>query len=415
LNHSPEIKNHKMGKAVVVIFGDGGIVRNREKEVPGNLVFFWISHNSRGRRKEPFEMSSLRQDSLTGRWVIVAPRRHGRPNEFRAGPSRKPERISRPENCPFCPGQEHKTPPEVLATERPVSASADSPGWRVRVVPNLYPAVRTSPDETGLGPTSNLFPNGPAQGGHEVVVCCPGHDEDLGDLAVDHLAEIFTAVRRRVAVLGQENLSSRYVLVFGNKGPESGATLSHPHLQIISTPVVPALVVDKVEHFVEHHRAGGSCLLCESLAEEKAAGTRIIAENETWVALAPWASRFAGEMRLIPRAHGPGLPDASEKELTGLAELMGLCLRRLNHFAPGADYNLVIHSAPLAADGRSGYGNERLDQICTDCADMKDVFHWHVEILPRLSRLAGFEAGTGFAINSLPPEEAAANLRQEGF
>jgi UDPglucose--hexose-1-phosphate uridylyltransferase len=354
-------------------------------------------------------MSSLRQDSLTGRWVIIAAQRQGRPNEFRHQLLKMPDQLPSSDRCPFCPGRENQTPPELVATGRTQDMVSNSPGWRVRVVPNKYPAVKAEPGTPDTPDSSLLRPQGPAQGGHEVVVCCPGHQDSLGTLPNDHLTEVLSVVRQRMQTLEQENPSARYVLAFGNHGPEAGATLAHAHLQIITTPVVPALVVDKTENFIRYKATKNSCLLCDCLAEEEAARTRLIAANNNWVAATPWASRFPCEMRLMPRRHSSSMVHCSDAELADLADLMSLCLKGLDNHAPDAGYNLVIHNAPLAADSRGGYGNDRLDSL----SPSPDHFHWHLEILPRLTRQAGFEAGTGFAINSLPPEEAAGLLRPE--
>lgn len=355
-------------------------------------------------------MSSLRQDSLTGRWVIVAAQRQGRPNEFRDRFRSLPPQPAVSSSCPFCEGRESQTPAEVFAAGRASQLGPDTSGWRVRVVPNKYPAVHAETTTQEILPSSLLHEQGPALGGHEVVICSPLHGDNLGTLPEDHLTEILSVVRYRIQKLGQTHPTARYVLAFGNQGPEAGATLAHTHLQIITTPVVPALVVDKIENFARHKAATSQCLLCQSAVEEEADGDRLIAANSNWVALTPWSSRFPCEMRLIPRRHCSSMLECTDVELAHLAELMSLCLKGLESYRPGANYNIVIHNAPLAADQGRGYGNERLDGMT---GNTSDLFHWHVEILPRLSRQAGFEAGTGFAINSMPPEEAAVILRPE--
>ena len=362
-------------------------------------------------------MSSLRQDPLTGRWVVIAAKRQGRPNDFKRADGDTGHRSqdgTTGRTCDFCPGQESQTPDEVLATGRPQDQEANSPGWQVRVFPNKYPAMKANPEPFTESENPLLQPRLNASGGHEVLVCSPEHKEGLADLPVDHLAEIISVVRQRTTDLSVEHSQSRYVLAFGNQGPEAGATLAHSHLQIITLPVVPALVVDKMDHFIQHDAAVGSCLMCDTLASEELTGLRIISSNSHWVALAPWASRFAYEMTLIPRRHEASFQEASDTEIHQLADLLKVCLTRLNDCASSADYNLVFHNAPLASKAGSGYGNERLDAMLETTPHGLGLFHWHVEILPRLSRLAGFEAGTGFAINSLPPEDAAERLRPEG-
>jgi len=219
-------------------------------------------------RKEPNFMSSLRQDCLTGRWVIIAAQRQGRPNEFVDGFLKKLQQPPDSTGCPFCCGRENLTPPEVMATGRGPRMEADSPDWRVRVVPNKFPAVHCETNQSSLPDASLLRPEGPAEGGHEVVVCCPGHQESLGTLEIDHVEEVLWVVRQRIQALGKKHPSARYVLAFGNQGPDAGATLAHAHLQIITTPVVPALVVDKTESFIRHKAETDHCLLCDCLADE---------------------------------------------------------------------------------------------------------------------------------------------------
>ncbi len=352
-------------------------------------------------------MPSLRQDPLTGRWVIIAGQRHGRPNDFRERLRPVTGNSLSSDDCPFCPGHENQTPSEVLVAGRDAALETNSPGWQVRVVPNKYPAVHEKADQ----PESTLLhPQGSATGAHEVVICCPQHLENLGTLPVDHLTEILMVVRQRISALSLNQPSARYVLAFGNQGPDAGATLAHAHLQIITTPVVPAAVVDKIKNILRHNRDSGNCLLCDIATSEEKTGSRLIISDDHWVTVAPWASRFPCEMRLIPRRHCSTMIESEDEELGALARQISFCLKALEKHRPGTGYNLIIHNAALgAAEGR-GYGNERLD--CME-GYRPEIFHWHVEILPRLSRQAGFEAGTGFAINSLPPEEAAAILRPE--
>ncbi len=318
-------------------------------------------------------MSSLRQDPLTGRWVIIAAKRRGRPNDFRRHRDDEPQNRSpmadnssfepvrrsmvQHADCPFCPGQEHQTPSEVVATGRSAGEAANSPGWRVRVFANKFPAMQataTPLDETG---DPLLRPQGSASGGHEVLVCGPAHQESLVNLPVDHLAEVFFTVRQRILVLGQQHTAARYVLVFGNHGPEAGATLAHPHLQIITTPVVPTLVVDKVANFIRHGEVAGSCLLCDTLESEESEAVRVVASNPGWVAVTPWASRFAFEMKLIPRRHAASLLEATDSEIHHLAQVLRGCLKCLIDCCPNTDYNLIFHNAPVASSEGSGYGN----------------------------------------------------------
>ena len=346
-------------------------------------------------------MSHLRQDSLTGRWVIMASGRRDRPNEFPL----QHEGGSSPATCPFCPGQEDRTTREILALGRGEGAAENTPGWRLRVFPNLYPALSaegageppvqaTGGPVSGPGPESmaeELFVQSPGVGAHEVIAYSPDHQAGLATLSQDDLADLLQVLQDRYAALA-EDPRYRYILQFVNHGPEAGATLAHPHLQILATTVVPAMVLQKQERMERHRSRTGRCLVCDLLAAEEKSEARLIDGNEYWMALAPWASRFPWEMLLAPRRHQGSILEAGPEQLRALAGLLGDVLRRLDTIHENAPLNLIIHGAPL-------------DESAPDC------FHWHLEVCPRLARLAGFETGTGFAINSILPEEAARRLR----
>lgn len=343
-------------------------------------------------------MSHLRQDPLTGRWVIMATARQDRPNDFGlAAPPR-----TDPADCPFCPGHEDRTTAEVLATGRGPGQGRSC--WRVRVFGNMYPALEPDPGPVGVqAAPDHLFPTAAATGRHEVVAYTPDHQGSLGGLAEDHLAEVLRVVRDRAAVLAAEQPQIRHVLPFCNHGPQAGATLAHPHLQILAAPLIPALVSRKAAALTAHKNVTGRCLLCDILAAEEKDGRRIVARNDRWTLLAPWASSFPYEMRAVPRAHSSRLEGASDGELAALAPLLKSALATLEQIHQNLSYNLIIHSGAVRGDGTPA----------GEAAAGPD-FHWHLEVLPRLARLAGFEAGSGFAINSITPETAAACLRGEG-
>ncbi len=352
----------------------------------------------------------LRQDPLTGRWVIIAAGRSGRPNQFpllqRGAAAEGP--------CPFCPGHESETTAEVLARGRPPGAAANGPGWRLRVFPNLYPAV-TAGDRaaTALPPPAappvpaELFVACEARGRHEVVVYSPDHAASLATLEPESLREVLAVVRDRVEDFRAEP-GVRFVAPFCNHGPEAGATLTHPHLQIIGTPRAPLLTVEKLARQRRWADEHGGCLVCALLGAEREAGQRLIAADDHWVALAPWASRFPWEVLLAPVRHAPCALAGDERALDSLAGLLSTVLRALRRQHGDLSHNVVFHLAPQPA-GADGHADADLDRLRPVPAAL---WHAHVEILPRLSRLAGFEAGTGYAINATPPEEAAARLRQ---
>lgn len=348
----------------------------------------------------------LRQDPLTGRWIIIATGRHGRPNEFPL----LQRRGAAEGHCRFCPGHEADTPPELLALGRPPGAPPDSPGWRLRVFPNLFPAVTAAPDRSAPrldgAATDGLFTGCAGHGRHEVVVCTPEHTASLATLDAVGLAMLLDVVRQRADSIRAEP-DVRFVAPFCNHGPEAGATLTHPHLQIIGTPRLPLLTVEKAGRLDAWRRSRGSCLLCDLAAAERRDGSRLVAADAHWTAVTPWASRFPWEVLLVPTRHGPSPLDGEPAATASLAAMLGGVLRGLQRVHGDLSHNVVFHLAPEpGADG--SFADPTLDALGRRAVDQ---WHGHVEVLPRLSRLAGFEAGTGYAINSVEPEAAASRLR----
>ena len=342
-------------------------------------------------------MSMLRQDPLTGRWVIIAAGRSARPNEFPAQTRDKTPRT----DCPFCPGNENETTDEVWALGRPIGQPANGPGWRMRAFPNMYPALvptdPVAPFGRDEGSPDHLFPQAAGLGRHEVVVYSTDHQASPAALEPEQLAELLTVLRDRARDFSQHP-DVRYVSAFCNHGPEAGATLGHPHMQIIGAPKVPLLAVTKTERFAKYKEDHSQCLMCDMEAAEREAGTRLIATNEHWTGYAPWASRFPWEMLFVPRRHGASLARATGEELNALAEVLAPALKSLFAFHGDPSLNIVIHSATIDSTGQD---------------EDPGSYHWHLEVLPRLSRPAGFEVGTGYTINSAVPEDVARWLRGE--
>lgn len=342
-------------------------------------------------------MSMLRQDPLTGRWIILAVGRSERPNEFpTVVRETDPQTV-----CPFCPGHEDQTTPEVLATGRPDGAAANSTDWRMRVFPNMYPALLPQNPKREFGVQDDmpaaLFGHAKSLGHHEVVVYSADHMASPALLSAEHLAELLIILRDRSREFARHP-DVRYVSAFCNHGPEAGATLAHPHMQIIAAPEIPLLAAVKARRCTDYHETHGQCLLCDLQEAERKAKDRLIHVSDQWTAFAPWASRFPWEMLFVPRHHQASMNQASDEELAALAELMAPALKGLFRFHGDPSLNLVIHSATVDTAGVAQGG---------------DSFHWHLEVLPRLSRPAGFEVGTGYTINSVVPEVAAEWLRRE--
>ncbi len=329
-------------------------------------------------------MPNLRKDPVTGRWVIISTDRQKRPNDFRLEKSASSGR----ERCPFCPGHEAMTPPEILSYRQNGSAP-NTPGWDLRVVPNKYPALQVEGtiDREGEG----IFDRMNGIGAHEVIIETPDHDRSLALMSEPEIERVLWAFRERMLDLKQDH-RLRYILVFKNQGAAAGATLEHPHSQLIALPIVPDFVREELEGAREHYRVKERCVYCDIIHQEVRDSRRVIQENADIVALAPFAPRFAFETWLLPKRHGARYETAARHEYESLARLLKAVLQRLDRALESPPYNLIIHTSPFSED-------------------VADLYHWHIEIMPKLTRVAGFEWGTGFYINPTPPEEAAKVLR----
>ncbi len=328
-------------------------------------------------------MPELRRDPVTGRWVIVSTDRLRRPHDFHF----ESAAVRGREHCPFCPGHEAMTPPEVLAYRH--GSAPNTPGWDVRVVPNKYPALQVEGtlDRQGEG----MFDRLSGIGAHEVIIETPDHDRRMALLSETEIERVLWAWRERMLDL-KRDVRLKYILVFKNHGAAAGATLEHPHGQLIALPIVPDFVRDEIEGARRHFALKERCVFCDIIAEERRDERRLIQENAEMIAVAPYASRFAFETWVLPRRHAARFEEAPKAEYESLARLLKAVLQRLDRALDSPPFNLVLHTSPFAEE-------------------VGDVYHWHIEIMPRVTRVAGFECGTGFFINPTPPEEAAQVLR----
>mgnify|MGYP003576083482 FL=1 len=328
-------------------------------------------------------MSELRKDPLIDRWVIIATERSKRPHADRIAKD-----SDRDEPCPFCAGREGETPPEVLAYRDP-SAPANSPGWRVRVVPNKYPAL------AGVGdislPSDSAYVSLSGVGAHEVIIESPKHCLSMAELSEGQVEEVLRAYRQRLIVL-QKDERWKSILIYKNEGSAAGATLEHVHSQLLALPIVPREIDQEWRALVSHHDATNGCLYCEMLDTERADGRRLLFETAAFIGFCPFASRFPFEICLVPKEHSPAFETMANDELRELAFMLRQLLQRLARIVD-APLNYVIHSAPLRERRRERY-------------------HWHLEILPRITKIAGFELASGYYINTVAPEDAARQLRE---
>jgi UDPglucose--hexose-1-phosphate uridylyltransferase len=334
-------------------------------------------------------MTELRFDALKGRWVNVAPERAARPTDL--------DDRTRP--CPFCPGNEAMTTPEVVAI-RPQGGEANGPGWSVRVVTNLYPAL-----EPHLDPTRRdvgVHQVMPGAGRHEVVIETPEHQSDLDRMPPDQVARFLRVLWSRLVNL-EEDPAVAYVLVFRNWGRAAGASLAHPHSQILSLPVVPELVAREVTRSVAHLRRTNQRLASDLLATEQEDPVRVVLESEHFIAFVPFAAAYPGEIAVYPLEPAASFREIGEAALRELGTTLQDLLGRLKRAFDDPPYNFVLHTAP--------------NPVATETAALADpdeidaAYHWHLEIVPRLPRVDGFEWSTGLHVSTLTPEEAARRLR----
>ena len=329
-------------------------------------------------------MSELRKDPVTGRWVIISTERRKRPADFH----RESVSIEPDDSCPFCEGHEAMTPRELLAHRN--GSAPNEPGWSLRVVPNQFPVLRVEGalDRQGEG----LFDKMSGIGAHEVIIETPRHQETLATMGEGAVEQVLWAFRERVQDLRQDR-RFRYIIIFKNHGTAAGASLQHGHSQLIALPIVPREVRDEIDGARAHYAAKERCVFCDIVRQETHDGRRVIAENADMVAIAPYAPRFPFETWILPKRHQSAFEDAPRHEYAALGRVLTDILRRLNRALQMPPYNLLIHSAPLH-DSAGEY------------------YHWHVEIIPTLTRVAGVEWATGFYLNPTAPEEAAQVLRE---
>jgi UDPglucose--hexose-1-phosphate uridylyltransferase len=327
-------------------------------------------------------MPEFRQNMATNEWVIIATERAKRPEDFKGSKPPKPPLPEYCAPCPFCRGNESKTPPSSLVIEKDGT-------WAVRVVPNKFAAVQQEiPIERER---VGRFLKASGFGIAEVIIESPVHNLTLGTMSVESVQQVVSAYKQRFQEVAKQRGIS-LINIFRNHGERAGTSLEHPHSQLIATPIIPPHVRNPIEQAVRYHDTHGGCIYCDMLAEEIRLKDRIILETEHFVAYAPFASRTPFEARIILKNHQGSFVDINDNELADLAYLLQNILSRIHRGLDNPDYNFIIRSAPV--------GDE----------DAK-YFHWYMVIIPKLTTTAGFEIGTGIYINITYPEQCAEFLR----
>ena len=315
-------------------------------------------------------MPELRKDPITGRWVIIATDRARRPSDF----SREPVIVSAPSRfCPFCYGNEQKTPPEVLAYR--VNGGSNQPGWSLRVIPSKFPVLGIEGDLARQG--DGMFDRMSGIGAHEVLIETPDHTATLATLAEKQVEDLLWAFRERVLDLKRDH-RLRYILLFKNHGEH------------------PKRVKEELDGAQVYYNFKERCVFCDIIRQEAQASTRLVTETERFVVLEPYAARFPFETWIVPKRHDSHFEQCDAPDLQNLAWVLRSTLRKLDKTLEKPAYNFLMHTAPVQEPAMPHY-------------------HWHIEIMPRLTKVAGFEWGTGVYINPTPPEESAKFLRDAGL
>jgi UDPglucose--hexose-1-phosphate uridylyltransferase len=338
-------------------------------------------------------MSELRWDPIKLHWVIIATERGRRPRDFQAQGE-----TAGVVACPFCYGNEDKTPPEIFAV-RP-SGMPNTANWQVRVIPNKYPALRVEGtlDSRAYGMYDVM--NG--IGAHEVIIETPDHDRSLADLTTAEITDVLIAYRVRYLDL-RKDFRFRYMVLFKNHGTRAGATLHHSHSQLIAVPLLPPVAFTQLKVARNYFSDKERCIFCDVIEFELREGTRVVREFADFVILTPYASTSPFELRLYPKRHSHDFALMNDAQLAGLAVALKDMLQRIKTVLNDPPYNFILLTAPPMhrRPGKPGHWSS-----------LEYDYHWHIELVPRLTQVAGFEWGTGFYINPTSPEDAAEFLRE---
>jgi UDPglucose--hexose-1-phosphate uridylyltransferase len=329
-------------------------------------------------------MPELRKDPIIGRWIIISSERSKRPTSFGPVSERKAANL-----CPFCPGHEENTPPEIISY-RDTKTESNKPGWNLRVIPNKYPALMV--EGTVENESYGLYERLNGIGAHEVIIETPIHARDIADMTEKEVNDILWVYRERMADL-QNDIRLKYILIFKNHGRDAGASLEHSHSQLIATPIIPKRVAEELNGSKNYYDLNMQCIYCDIINQELDNKERVVNEIDDFLVIEPFASRSPFETWILPKSHQSCYLDMSEDEYLSLAKCLRDTLIRIKIALNDPAFNFVIHTRPVSPDA-------------------KEYYHWHIEIIPKLTNVAGFEWGSGFYINPTTPEEATVYLRK---
>jgi len=336
-------------------------------------------------------MTELRKDPIIDNWVIISTDRGRRPLCYKIKTEEKKK-----DSCVFCEGNENKTPPEIFAF-RKKGTRENSPGWKVRVVSNKYPALKMEEKEAALEKVG-MFWKMKGLGVHEVIIETPHHDKNFDNLSIPDIVLILKTYRKRYLDLSEDK-RIKYILIFKNYGINGGASLEHSHSQLIATPIIPQRIKEELIGVKEYFNLNGKCIFCDYIKQEVKSKDRLVKETEKYVVISPFAARFPFETWILPKSHHACYKETSDNDILSLARIMKEILSKIKKKLNNPPYNFIIHTAPSK------------EFSTRECPDLDKKYHWHIEIIPRLTKIAGFEWGTGFYINTTSPEEATKILK----
>ena len=328
-------------------------------------------------------MNEMRQNKITQKWVIYSAARGKRPHDLSRHRKDREDVPAFVPTCPFCPGNEHQTPPTIM------QMPGENGHWQTRVVSNKFPILRYGDDTTTTD--RGVYLSAPAHGRHEVIIETPRHNEDVPFMSPEHAQTLIETYHRRYVDLARDD-TLQMIFLFRNRGVSAGISLTHPHSQLIATGIVPPRVRARERSALAYFEAQGRCGYCDILALEAGEGQRVIWENNSFLAFVPFTAEVPFEMWVMPRRHQADFGALSDAEKADLTETLQEALARLHRTANDPDYNYIVHTA--SKEGRHA-----------------PHLHWYIQIRPRIGTEAGFEIGSGMSVNPSCPEEDAAFLR----
>ncbi len=342
-------------------------------------------------------MPELRRDPIIGRWVIISVERAKRPSDFKVSHAQEEEGV-----CPFCEGCEKKTFPEVFEIRKP-RAKKDKPGWDVRIIPSISQRLDLDGElnRRGVGMYDVMNP----VGAHEIIIESAEHFTDIYQLPKKQVEIVINATVNRILELEKDG-RLKYCLLFKNHGLKAGGskTTKHVRSQLIATPVTPTRVKEELRGARFYYQHKDRCIFCDLIRQELDSSARVVMDTKNIVVIAPFASRFPFELWILPKKHSSDYVNIKEAEIKDLATVFKTLFRKLSKALNDPPYNYMLHTAPFRHAKRPGYWHT-----------IKEDYHWHIEVTPRITQVAGFEWGSGFYINSMPPEDAAKYLREIKF